>query len=170
MANRVPDGNQKEEAGQPRAHLNVCACLDLLTPFPLTPALSTNLPIARRRRPQPSPPSAFAEQELRRDKEEEEREMRSRCLARAISRPLLKEFPLAVVRGFKVRKFISGKSLLEGTGVGPGVGEIGKKSARGQVQSKTWRKWSRSRNAVSFGLRLSSGAFVSSTLHQVLEQ
>src|SRR5437773_12508138 len=46
--------------------------------------------------PQPSPP-------------EEEREMRSRCLARAINRSLLTEF--AAVWGFKVRNFISAKSL-----------------------------------------------------------
>src|SRR5437660_1379347 len=58
--------------------------------------------------PQPSPPSPFAGQKLRRDKEEE-REMRSGCWARAINRSLLTEF--AEVRGFKVRNFISAKSL-----------------------------------------------------------
>ena len=38
--------------------------------------------------------------------------MRSGCLARAINRSLLTEF--AAVRGFKVRNFVSAKSLPEG--------------------------------------------------------
>src|SRR5438445_13055763 len=45
-------------------------------------------------------------------------ERRSRCLARAINRSLLTEF--AAVRGFKVRNFISAKSLPKGEGRGEG--------------------------------------------------
>src|SRR5438105_11673974 len=73
------------------------------SPSPRTSGVRENGP------PQPSPP-------------EEEREMRSRCLERAINRSLLTEF--AAVRAFKVRNFISAKSLPEGEGRGEGEATV----------------------------------------------
>ena len=100
--------------------------------------------------------------------------MRSGCLARAINRSLLTEF--AAVRGFKVRNFISAKSLLKGEGRGEGEenGQIGsdidsdnaitseKRQRTGAVQDLSDVR-EKLVHPPGFGLRLSLGALRDST-------